>query len=178
MPGYARTTYRVDRDPPTPCDDSVDRLADLPLDRTINVSGSIAWMRRCKATTPADTVPYDHMCVANDSNVVMLVGTLRGLLHTVYAAQVGTERVDLAAWARRRFGVPSGFCVRDTGGVNLALTWWTRPRQTIVAATISGPEHFVMRVLSLLRRRFDNEVPSCDKDAGLAGLRPKTLNAR
>lgn len=74
----------------------LDRLADLNVDTRLNISGSIAWMRQCKETTPADTVPYDHMCVANDSNLVMLVGTLRGLLHTVYAAQVGTERVDLA----------------------------------------------------------------------------------
>lgn len=156
----------------------LDRLADLTVDRTLNISGSIAWMRQCKETTPADTVPYDHMCVANDSNLVMLVGTLRGLLHTVYAAQVGTERVDLAAWARGRFGVPSGSCVRDTGGVNFALTWWTRPKQTIVAATISGPERFVMHTLSLLSRRFDNELPSCDEDAGPDVLRPTTLNAR
>ncbi len=146
-------------------------LTALPVDRPLDLHGEIGWMR-CKAMTPTDSMPFDQVCGAPDSGLMMTAGMRGVLLSAVYVTQVGAESLDLAAWAREQFGAPSDSCAGDSAGLHFAVMWWNRPTVYITVAALSGPEHFRMHTFTLESRRF-NEGPSCDRDAGPDLVRPK-----
>jgi hypothetical protein len=148
------------RTPRLTAEQRLDQLAAVPADLPVDALGrNLPWLR-CRVNLAQDSTRFDHECVWTGSRLVITAATLDAKLASIVVHQIPAGP-NLETWARARYGTPSGSCVRDIGGHQTTLIWWTGGTQTISVSWSSAHGDLPVRELVFRSRRV-GQAPSCE----------------
>lgn len=158
----------------------IEELVGLPADISLDSLHRVAPWLRCHPN--AAGAKFDHTCMWEANGFSALVATLDMRLAQIGVVWIGNGRptLDLDAWAKARYGTPSGSKLCSTGRedsassavptavlgvastVRRTVTWWTHDHETIVVRHGRGP----WGALHVGSDRL-HWTPGCDRNEGL-----------